>query len=292
LDGVVAGSKELAIGSGETGDLAVLRYDPATLPVRVCVEAQGEVTPKSVAGSKEAYALPHDRIVAVAEPGMLVAGSADAVAKALAGGNDGSALAPLVLEGDQRASLSMQWSEPGTAHGTLAASDARFLLRVDADLPTEDRATSLHAIAEMTATGARSMHSKDAAELAALGRVVDAVKITSEGKKLAVTFELRESPVEQARDLGTVAALSIVAVRRYISRSKQVEAKTVLVQLSHDMAASWEAESATPQNKRKLTSFPPVPKTVPRGTKYQSTRADWQPWAPLRFEMESPQYFQ
>jgi len=26
--------------------------------------------------------------------------------------------------------------------------------------------------------------------------------------------------------------------------------------------------------------------------KYQSTPADWKPWAPIRFEIDSPQYYQ
>ncbi|HEY6462750.1 MAG TPA: hypothetical protein VIY73_21420, partial [Polyangiaceae bacterium] len=37
---------------------------------------------------------------------------------------------------------------------------------------------------------------------------------------------------------------------------------------------------------------PAVPKAVPRGTKDQSTPADWKPWAPIKFSMESPQYYQ
>jgi hypothetical protein len=35
-----------------------------------------------------------------------------------------------------------------------------------------------------------------------------------------------------------------------------------------------------------------VPKAVPRGQKYQSSSADWKAWAPLRFEMTEPQYYQ
>ena len=47
-----------------------------------------------------------------------------------------------------------------------------------------------------------------------------------------------------------------------------------------------------PLPKRKLVSFPPVPKTVPKGVKYQSSASDWRPWAPLHFSMEVPQYYQ
>jgi hypothetical protein len=43
---------------------------------------------------------------------------------------------------------------------------------------------------------------------------------------------------------------------------------------------------------KKLFSVPATPKVIPRGAKYQSSREDWTPWARLRFEMSSPQYFQ
>ena len=35
-----------------------------------------------------------------------------------------------------------------------------------------------------------------------------------------------------------------------------------------------------------------MPKTVPKGVRYQSSPADWKPWAPLRFELSVPQYYQ
>ena len=43
---------------------------------------------------------------------------------------------------------------------------------------------------------------------------------------------------------------------------------------------------------KKLITVGPVPKTVPKGIKYQSSHADWRPWEKLRFEMTLPQYFQ
>lgn len=41
-----------------------------------------------------------------------------------------------------------------------------------------------------------------------------------------------------------------------------------------------------------LTGFFSVPKVVPRGTKVQTTAADWKAWTALRFQMGSPQYYQ
>ena len=80
----------------------------------------------------------------------------------------------------------------------------------------------------------------------------------------------------------------------YIGNAKQTEARNVLGQLAKNIVADWEAErpDRKPRSKKKLVSFGPVPKTVPRGMKYQSSEADWKPWAPLRFEMSVPQYYQ
>jgi hypothetical protein len=50
--------------------------------------------------------------------------------------------------------------------------------------------------------------------------------------------------------------------------------------------------STVQTTRSKLVSFPPVPRTIPKGTKYQSSPADWKPWEPIKFEMDGPQYYQ
>jgi hypothetical protein len=80
-------------------------------------------------------------------------------------------------------------------------------------------------------------------------------------------------------------------------RAKTAEAKNTVTHIAKALMAWWDAEDkagpARAKNaKKKLFSLPAVPKTVPRGQKYQSSSADWTPWSKIHFEMSSPQYFQ
>jgi type IV pilus assembly protein PilA len=132
-------------------------------------------------------------------------------------------------------------------------------------------------------------------EAAALARLTSGVSVKRDGRHLAGAFELREPPAQQARDLGMAAALGVYGIRRYIANAKAAEARNVLGQLAKDIVADWEGESALdhrPRAKKKLVSYGPVPKSVPKGIKYQSSAADWKPWAALRFELSVPQYYQ
>ena len=94
----------------------------------------------------------------------------------------------------------------------------------------------------------------------------------------------------------TVAKIAVAAVRRYVLRSKEAEARNVVRSIAQVIVASWEAETYSakpaPPAKKKLQSFPAIPSTVPRGTKYPSSPADWSAWAPIKFEMDQPQYYQ
>jgi hypothetical protein len=90
-----------------------------------------------------------------------------------------------------------------------------------------------------------------------------------------------------------VASIAISGVRKYlVTAAKSAEARNAVGQIAKDYAAWWEKEDGKPRGRRKLVSFPPVPKTIPRGVKYQSTPSDWKAWAPIRFEMDAPQYYQ
>ena len=89
-----------------------------------------------------------------------------------------------------------------------------------------------------------------------------------------------------------MASLAISGVRKYLLESKRAEARNAVEQIAKDYVAWWEHDDGKSRGKRKLASFPPVPKTVPRGTKYSSTPDDWTPWAPLHFQMDEPQYYQ
>lgn len=132
-------------------------------------------------------------------------------------------------------------------------------------------------------------------EAAALARLTNGVSVKRDGRHLAGAFELRGPAAQQARDLGMAAALAVYGLRRYIVNAKAAEARISVGQIAKDVVAEWEGESTlpgTPRAKKKLVSYGPVPKTVPKGVKYQSSPVDWNPWAPLRFELSVPRYYQ
>lgn len=94
--------------------------------------------------------------------------------------------------------------------------------------------------------------------------------------------------------LGIFAALAIFGVRKYIANAKTAEARNTIGQIARDAAASYERDG-----KLCPSASSPVPATVPRGTKYQSTPTDWQAdkatnagFACLHFSMADPQYYQ
>jgi hypothetical protein len=59
-----------------------------------------------------------------------------------------------------------------------------------------------------------------------------------------------------------------------------------------DWVEHENGSDAKRRGKAKLFSLPPVPGAVPKGTKFQSSPADWKGWSKIRFEMTDPQYFQ
>ncbi len=94
--------------------------------------------------------------------------------------------------------------------------------------------------------------------------------------------------------IGIVAALGIYGTRKYIANAKTAEARSTLGQIAKDAAAAY-----TRDGKLCPSASSPVPATVPRGRKYQSSPADWQAdqaahagFACLHFSMSYPQYYQ
>jgi type IV pilus assembly protein PilA len=195
----------------------------------------------------------------------------------------------LSLGPDEYVAWSARFDDDAQAGGTILASSERFRLAVDADVPTF--------IAEQVESQLESMRGQttvpglDGEAGAMAAKLLQAIEVKRTGSHLKGVFDLHEGPADQARDLGTVAALSIAGVRRYLVATKSAEARNSIGQIAKDYQAWWQREDGK-RGRRKLASFPPVPKTVPRGTKYASTPEDWQAWAPLRFQLDAPQYYQ
>jgi hypothetical protein len=292
IDDVLANARELAVGSENDDGLAILRFEPSAAPaMSACVAAMGEGKPIPLRGAAEAWSVKKD-VLALTSSGLLLLGPQPVVERALAARGSGASLAPVTLGASEYVAwtASLFDGEP-PMHGALLADEQRFRLAGEADVPDERLAVQLEK--ELSKQGlATQLRAVAGDEAQLLSRVIGALDLKRSGKHVAVTFELRGTPAEQAHDLGAAAAIAISGVRRYISKAKQAEARNALGVLARDIVATWEQEDGKPRSKKKLVSFPAVPKTVPKGTKYQSSPADWKPWAPLHFEMSMPQYFQ
>jgi type IV pilus assembly protein PilA len=288
LRGASANLLEAAMGFEQGGMLVVARYDATSKwSPRACLK-DGEHERARIAGAEEAFVI--NRLVVAFQPGFVFVGSDDLVTAALAGKESGASFGDLGLGDAEYATWNVDLGEgDAKARGSLMLSPERFRVALELDLEDERTARQL----ERAANEARTdLVGKEGEEAKALGRILGALDVKRTGRQVSVVFELREPPREQVRDLGTLAALGTFAVRRYLVNAKAAEARNTVGQIARDIAIDWEREDGKPRSKRRLVSYPAVPKAVPRGVKYASTPADWKPWAPLRFAMEMPQYFQ
>lgn len=290
IEDALASAKDLVAGASSEGTFAIIRYDAARFASpRACLDP---AEPVDVTGAREAWKS-GKMVVAVASPGLVVAGAPALVDAALRGtGNDPRALASVALRAHEYARVAVL-SADSPGEGSLLLTPSDLTVRGSADFPEN--------VARLVETGFASSRTELPAAIAklhtgvdtaAVTRLYDALSLKRTGNHLVFAFELREGVDEQARDLGVIAALMIAGERQYLLQSKEVEARVTVHEIGRDVAAYWEREDGTPRSRKKLRSFPAVPKDVPRGTKYTSTAADWKAWAPLRFEMDTPQYYQ
>ncbi len=283
---LLASAKELAAGAHESGESAIVvfRYDEQLAKPKTCLVA-ADAKPIRFEG-RNAYAMKNALLIH--EPGLVLFGRPPAIREALRA-RQGNAVFPasLSLAAEQYVAWTIK-EDDISAQGSLLASDTRFRLDAEADMPAT-LATRLEAqFGMMENQDFGEKDDKNAREM--LKNLMRAIKLTRDGGHIGARYELLGTPAEQARDLGRTAALAIYGVRKYIADAKAAEARNSLGQIAKDYVTLWE--DGKPRAKRKLVSFPPVPTVVPRGTKYPSTAADWKPWLPLSFSLEMPQYFQ
>jgi type IV pilus assembly protein PilA len=131
-------------------------------------------------------------------------------------------------------------------------------------------------------------------------------------KKLKGGFTLVELMIVVAI-VGVLAVLAVYGVRKYIANAKTAEAKNSLGQMGKDANTAFEGERMTAsvlsegssagivrQLCDKATASVPSSKAPIKGSKYQSTKAEWsnatdvasnRGFPCLRFEMTQPQYY-
>jgi hypothetical protein len=289
VQGLIDGVGEVAIGANDKNTLLLLRYDERALKpgASTCLQAIGGGQPTQLPGATAAI-VNEDDVIAL-QPGFVIAGSRKIVLEALKASGSGRWPSGFDLPKDTH----LVWraripEEKVSASGSLASSRDFFHLDVKAELETEPYAAAIEAkIAEARKEIANRIAAEPKAKMAL--HVLDAMRVTREGRTLAFALDLREPPVDQARDVGVIVGMATSGVRKYIVKSKTAEARLTLAAIAKSESDAWRD---LPPGKRKLASLPPVPKEVPRGTKYQSAPTDWKRWEAVKFSMKDPQYFQ
>jgi hypothetical protein len=285
-------TREMLAGVDPHGGVMSLALGPEGVKAArsACVGSLFPVERVTVAGADEAYGLSR-REVLVVQPGVVLLGDKRLIEKALAAKTPVALPAALALKDDQQLAFRVKLNE-FSGGGVMHVSPQRFRLALEVDL-NDDAVASMvdHKIKQ-----AREDAQKFAAQRTdlPLTKLLNAVDIQRQGKHFAGTFELRDSLESQAHDLGTLIGLAVFGVRRYIQDTKTVEARVTIGEIARAYGAALQ--EPPPAGKKpapkKLVSLPAVPAAVPRGTKYQSSAADWQAWAPIHFAFPEPQYFQ
>jgi hypothetical protein len=280
--------QEVAFGADNSDGLMIVRFDDQAFPPSACLAGAG-MTKIQLEGAKEAYSL-KDGVMAYV-PGIFLLGPKQTVTTALSQAPGATSFpARLALAADEYLTWSANVDEELRAHGTLMASSERFRLSLHADMPSQ--------IAERGEKEFRGLHGQtsipglDGPEGELAAQLLRSVELTRSGGHIDAAFDLHEPPADQARDLGAVATLAIQGVRKYLAESKIAEARSTVWQIARDYVSWWEQEDGKSRARKKLVSFPAVPRTVPRGVKYASRPADWKPWDRLKFSMDQPQYYQ
>jgi type IV pilus assembly protein PilA len=289
-------TKEVAMGSerGLGGSITIARFDPAVAKtVGACVTAFGHATPLTLAGAMDAWGSGSE-VSAVTSSGLFLNGTRPSVERALEGRGSGATLASVSLGTDEYLAWNAQlFEDAAPARGALLVTDDRLRLTGEGDARSEDMAKEIERELARSSLEAHVPQLGASGEQAkAVGRLIAGIDVARSGRHLALSFELRGPPAQQAADLGAAASLAVTGVRQYLNAAKQAEAKNTVRVLGKLVVTDWEREDGKPFAKKKLVSYAAVPKTVPRGVKYQSAPADWKPWAPLHFEMSVPQYYQ
>jgi type IV pilus assembly protein PilA len=281
--------RDLTVGADDGGGVTVARFDDTAFDLAPCLQAAGAHA-TTIPGATQAFQV--QEMVVVHEPGLLIAGPEALVSRAIARASTtaGAAAFPdgLSLGPDEYVVWASHIAEDARLHGTLLASSERFRIGVEADVPlfiAQQVENQLHAM-----RGQTSVPGLDGAEGAIAAQLLQSVDVKRNGSHLEGSFDVHEPPPGQARALGMMASLAIAGVRKYLGEAKSAEARATVSQIAKSYVAWWDQGKA--RGKRKLASFPPVPKTIPRGTRYTSTPADWKAWDALHFQIDQPQFYQ
>ena len=298
--------REIAVWGKGGGGIAIATFDPRALktPVSTCIERLGGPPPGTTKNSGQTYDFGDEILVLL--PDMALFGTRSLVEMSLAGDTRSQWPAQLVLQPEQQFAFMGNEKDRLEIGGSLSVSEDHFTARSDIAFKNPDEAQELADVAAPDELKRKLLDTSP--QLQSLAPLLsESWHVERHGNKVSFDFTLKGSPSTLTYNLGIVSALGAYGTRQYLTNSKTAEARATVGRIAKDMAAyvyrenmsdEWLHAKAQPGNSatriKRLISLPPVPADFEliRAKKYQSTSADWAKWAPIKFELESPQRYQ
>lgn len=291
-------------GAGETEDVTLARVRADDAAVLRCAASLLDGKPSKLEGT------PAVRFVSGETPGVVVVfsgvtiiGTEDHVSAALGAlRSHASALLEPARGLDLGPAAVVSFSVSGNGYGSISSGtgvleiDASHIaLRTLIGFPSAAEASAFEAQANTGISGiSLELGATPGGAGEALRDYLTRVHIAADGPHVRGSLELQGGVQAQTQLVGTLSAVAIHAVRRYLAQSKLAEAKSTVSYISRTLASYMEQEDA--KGKRPLRfppSAPPTPAQVPSGAKFRPDASTWghPTWKALHFEMEMPMYY-
>jgi hypothetical protein len=286
--GLVIAMREIAIGVVGNDMVFVARVAGDLPSLGGCVDG---LAPIEMAGAKQAYKTGND-VVAVTADGIFVYAEKSIAERALRGNNEGRTLRAIELHANEYA-VADYASDGDKGHVSVIVSDQRFAATAALDFKDEASAHALVKTVASMPTDAGKFFEAYAKpdERAMLDKLVRLVHAKANDRHVDLAFEMAEPAADQGRDIGVVVNGAVRTARKFVDSLTKMEATFKVDDIAKAIVTDFEAQT-TPFAKRKLRSFPAVPKIVPKGVKVQTNASDWAAWSPIKFSITSPQHYQ
>jgi hypothetical protein len=245
-----------------------------------CVASVGEPQPGSVAGHT---ALCKQDDCLVAHQDLLVFGKRARLEELLP-----ALPAPSVVPFDDYLFVSGEFPNPlgvKRAAFTVAPATQGTRLRFEAQSSSAEGAANLEAQAKQLLALAPERLASEPPELQRFAQaLLQNLTFSHEGKTTTATLT-----VEDATLAGSLAALSVYGVKRYVAAAKSAVARATVILI----ATRLEAYAAGARDHRFPRSAPRVPEKIPAGVKSTTTRADYEhkSWSAIDFQPEEDSYY-
>jgi hypothetical protein len=272
--------RDFTFGVDRHGFLIIASFDESAFPALACLPLAG-ARARATTGPGEVFDV-HDAVVAH-QPGVLIYGDRRLVAKALEQRGSEHFPPTIGLEANEYGAFSLGTRNGVDLSGSLAATNEKLRFHLEGTMSPSEAGDMERGW--QTAKGEIGQLSLSPAEAKELQRVADALELHHDGGNVVGNGELKEAVADQAHGLGAVAALVRVTVRNFFLDAMMEEARSSIIAIANDLR---EAKLSRPR----LRSFPPVPKTIPKGATHTSTPADWKAWEALNFSIDGPQRYQ